>query len=96
VRGPPSCASHVGWNRYRARMLGWIAESVDLEPLRFVHLRPQGASECVGLASLRAAPAMPLLAWRPRATSMNLQRLNILYVSQMPVSPPRFGRRAAL
>src|SRR5256885_13910199 len=25
-------------------MLGWIAESVDLVPLRFVHLRPQGAS----------------------------------------------------
>jgi N-acetylglucosaminyldiphosphoundecaprenol N-acetyl-beta-D-mannosaminyltransferase len=26
-------------------MLGWIAESVDLEPLRFVHLRPQGGSQ---------------------------------------------------
>jgi hypothetical protein len=37
VRGPPSCASHVGWNRYRARMLGWIAESVDLESLRPHH-----------------------------------------------------------
>jgi hypothetical protein len=26
-------------------MLGWLAESVDVEPLRFVHLRPQGASQ---------------------------------------------------
>ena len=26
-------------------MLGWIAESVDLESVRFVHLRPQGASQ---------------------------------------------------
>jgi biofilm PGA synthesis N-glycosyltransferase PgaC len=34
-----------GIDCHRARMLGWIAESVDLEPLRFVHLRPQGASQ---------------------------------------------------
>jgi glycosyltransferase involved in cell wall biosynthesis len=33
-----------GIDCHRARMLGWVAESVDLEPLRFVHLRPQGAS----------------------------------------------------
>jgi poly-beta-1,6-N-acetyl-D-glucosamine synthase len=33
-----------GIDCHRCRMLGWIAESVDLEPLRFVHLRPQGAS----------------------------------------------------
>jgi poly-beta-1,6-N-acetyl-D-glucosamine synthase len=33
-----------GIDCHRARMLGWIAESVDLEPVRFVHLRPQGAS----------------------------------------------------
>jgi hypothetical protein len=26
-------------------MLGWIAESVDHELLRFIHLRPQGASQ---------------------------------------------------
>src|SRR5260370_12178900 len=30
---------------HRARMLGWIAESIDPEPIRFVHLRPQGASQ---------------------------------------------------
>jgi cellulose synthase/poly-beta-1,6-N-acetylglucosamine synthase-like glycosyltransferase len=34
-----------GIDCHRARMLGWIAESVNLEPLRFVHLRPQGASQ---------------------------------------------------
>jgi poly-beta-1,6-N-acetyl-D-glucosamine synthase len=34
-----------GIDCHRARMLGWIAESVDIEPIRFVHLRPQGASE---------------------------------------------------
>jgi len=34
-----------GIDCHRARMLGWNAESVDLEPLRFVHLRPQGASQ---------------------------------------------------
>lgn len=33
-----------GIDCHRCRMLGWIAESVDLEPLRFIHLRPQGAS----------------------------------------------------
>jgi poly-beta-1,6-N-acetyl-D-glucosamine synthase len=33
-----------GIDCHRARMLGWIAESVDAEPLRFIHLRPQGAS----------------------------------------------------
>jgi biofilm PGA synthesis N-glycosyltransferase PgaC len=34
-----------GIDCHRARMLGWIAESVDLKPLRFIHLRPQGASQ---------------------------------------------------
>jgi poly-beta-1,6-N-acetyl-D-glucosamine synthase len=33
-----------GIDCHRARMLGWVAESVDLEPIRFIHLRPQGAS----------------------------------------------------
>lgn len=33
-----------GIDCHRARMLGWLAESVDEEPLRFVHLRPQGSS----------------------------------------------------
>ena len=34
-----------GIDCHRARMLGWIAESVDLEPIRFIHLRPQGTSQ---------------------------------------------------
>ena len=34
-----------GIDCHRARMFGWIAESVDLEPIRFVHLRPAGASQ---------------------------------------------------
>ncbi len=34
-----------GIDCHRARMLGWVAESVDAEPLRFIHLRPQGASQ---------------------------------------------------
>lgn len=34
-----------GIDCHRARMLGWIAESVDDEALRFIHLRPQGASQ---------------------------------------------------
>jgi glycosyltransferase involved in cell wall biosynthesis len=34
-----------GIDCHRARMLGWIAESVDDKAIRFVHLRPQGASQ---------------------------------------------------
>jgi poly-beta-1,6-N-acetyl-D-glucosamine synthase len=33
-----------GIDCHRARMLGWIAESLDTEPLRFIHLRPMGSS----------------------------------------------------
>jgi len=33
-----------GIDCHTARMLGWLAESVDDEALRFVHLRPQGIS----------------------------------------------------
>ena len=34
-----------GIDCHRCRMLGWIAESVDLEPLRFVHLRPRAPAK---------------------------------------------------
>ncbi len=34
-----------GIDCHRARMLGWIAESVEEEPLRFIHLRPMGSSQ---------------------------------------------------
>jgi len=33
-----------GIDCHRARMLGWIAESVDHKSLRFIHLRPAGSS----------------------------------------------------
>jgi glycosyltransferase involved in cell wall biosynthesis len=33
-----------GIDCHRSRMLGWIAESVNDESLRFIHLRPQGTS----------------------------------------------------
>ena len=34
-----------GIDCHRCRMLGWIAQSVDREDLRFVHLRPMGSSQ---------------------------------------------------
>ena len=34
-----------GIDCHRCRMLGWVAESVDIEPLRFIHLRPMGSSD---------------------------------------------------
>ena len=42
-----------GIDCHRARMLGWIAESVDDPDLRFVHLRPMGASQGRGIWSGR-------------------------------------------
>src|SRR5436853_6744286 len=42
-----------GIDCHRARMLGWIAESVDEVELRFLHLRPMGASEGKGIWSGR-------------------------------------------
>jgi hypothetical protein len=34
-----------GIDCHRCRMLGWIAESVDEQSLRFIHLRPMGSSQ---------------------------------------------------
>jgi glycosyltransferase involved in cell wall biosynthesis len=34
-----------GIDCHRCRMLGWIAESVDDEDLKFIHLRPMGSSQ---------------------------------------------------
>jgi poly-beta-1,6-N-acetyl-D-glucosamine synthase len=34
-----------GIDCHRCRMLGWVAESVDDEALRFIHLRPMGSSD---------------------------------------------------
>jgi len=36
------------------------------------------------------------MAWRPEAVSMKPDRLNILCLSQMPASPPRFGAQARM
>jgi glycosyltransferase involved in cell wall biosynthesis len=38
-----------GIDCHRARMLGWKVESVDEEPLRFLHLRPMGSSQGRGI-----------------------------------------------
>ncbi len=42
-----------GIDCHRARMLGWIAESVDEPELRFLHLRPMGASQGKGILTGR-------------------------------------------
>jgi glycosyltransferase involved in cell wall biosynthesis len=42
-----------GIDCHRARMLGWIAESVNDAELRFLHLRPMGASQGKGIWSGR-------------------------------------------
>lgn len=34
-----------GIDCHRCRMLGWMAESIDEEGLRFIHLRPMGSSQ---------------------------------------------------
>ena len=34
-----------GIDCHRCRLLGWVAESVDNEALRFIHLRPMGSSQ---------------------------------------------------
>ncbi len=34
-----------GIDCHRCRMLGWVAESLDQEALRFIHLRPMGSSQ---------------------------------------------------
>jgi len=56
--------SQVMWDGidcHRARMLGWIAESVDREPLRFIHLRPQGASPRRALDGTASEGIWPIL-----------------------------------
>ena len=43
-----------GIDCHRSRMLGWTAESVDHELLRFLHLRPMGSSQKGGIWAGRA------------------------------------------
>ena len=40
-------------DRYRARMFGWIAESIDLEPVLFVRLRPGVSQKGIWTGGLR-------------------------------------------
>jgi hypothetical protein len=79
-----------GIDCHRARMLGWIAESVDLEPLRFVHLRPMGAShKGVLIGRLRHGFGQYFMGTSP------LYYLAVL-VYRMPAYPALIGSVAML
>ena len=79
-----------GIDCHRARMLGWIAESVDEEPLRFVHLRPQGASQKGILTGrLRAGFGQYFMGTSPLYC---LARA----IHQLPVHPVLIGSAAML
>jgi hypothetical protein len=53
IGGFVSAVMWDGIDCHRCRMRGWLAESVDEERLRFLHLRPMGSSE-KGLLTGRA------------------------------------------
>jgi hypothetical protein len=57
-----------GIDCHRARMLGWIAESVDLEPFRFLHLRPMGSSHKASGPD-GFAPGSDSTSWVPRRST---------------------------
>src|SRR4051794_16750555 len=48
----------------------------------------------LGSAGVAITGPHPVCADRLRSGSMTPERLSILYVSQMPASPPRFGAQA--
>ena len=64
--------SQVMWDGidcHRTRMLGWIAESVDDPALRFLHLRPQGAShKGIWTGRVRAGFGQYFMGTRPSIT----------------------------
>jgi hypothetical protein len=79
-----------GIDCHRARMLGWIAESVDVEPLRFVHLRPQGAShKGIWTGRLRVGYGQYFMGTAP------LYHLAVV-VYRLPVYPMLLGSLAML
>ncbi len=79
-----------GIDCHRARMLGWIAESVDDESLRFVHWRPQGASDKgIWTGRLRAGFGQYFMG-----TSPLYYLAAALY--RMPAHPVLFGSVAML
>jgi poly-beta-1,6-N-acetyl-D-glucosamine synthase len=79
-----------GIDCHRARMLGWMAESVDEQALRFLHLRPQGASQ-KGLwtGRVRAGFGQYFMGTSP------LYYLAVA-VSRLPRHPPLWGSAAML
>jgi poly-beta-1,6-N-acetyl-D-glucosamine synthase len=79
-----------GIDCHRARMLGWIAESVDDEPFRFVHLRPQGASQKgIWTGRLRAGFGQYFMGTSP------LYYL-VAAISRLPAHPAAIGSAAML
>jgi glycosyltransferase involved in cell wall biosynthesis len=79
-----------GIDCHRARMLGWLAESVDEEPLRFIHLRPQGASQKgIWTGRVRAGFGQYFMGTSP------LYYLAVA-VSRLPRHPPLYGSAAML
>jgi biofilm PGA synthesis N-glycosyltransferase PgaC len=80
-----------GIDCHRARMLGWIAQSVNDADLRFLHLRPMGASQGRGIWSgrVRAGFGQYFMGTSP------LYYLTVaLY--RLPKHPPVYGSVAML
>jgi poly-beta-1,6-N-acetyl-D-glucosamine synthase len=80
-----------GIDCHRARMLGWIAQSVNDADLRFLHLRPMGASQGRGIWSgrVRAGFGQYFMGTSP------LYYLAVaLY--RLPKHPPVYGSAAML
>ena len=79
-----------GIDCHRARLLGWIAESVDREPIRFTHLRPQGASQQnIWTGRLRAGFGQYFMGTSP------LYYL-VVAISRLPAHPAVIGSMAML
>jgi exopolysaccharide biosynthesis WecB/TagA/CpsF family protein len=79
-----------GIDCHKARMHGWIAESVDLAPMRFIHLRPQGASQnSIWTGRVRAGFGQYFMGTSP---------LYYLVVAayRLPAHPPVLGSIAML
>jgi glycosyltransferase involved in cell wall biosynthesis len=75
-----------GIDCHRARMLGWIAESADDPELRFLHLRPQGASQGKGIwtGRVRAGFGQYFMGTSP------IYYLAVA-LSRLPSHPPVYG-----
>jgi poly-beta-1,6-N-acetyl-D-glucosamine synthase len=75
-----------GIDCHRARMFGWIAESVNDPELRFVHLRPQGASQGKGIwtGRKRAGFGQYFMGTSP-------VYYLVVAISRLPKHPPIYG-----